>query len=95
MARTKAAASSSDPFTARPLPQGVGYRRPLQYRARKLVDGQRITKTFESSRFAREWLEETAVRVREMAEPAGAHPESCDLQVGPADHGKSGFERVS
>ncbi len=65
MARTKAADNTTDPATGRPLPAGVAYRGPAQYRARKLVDGQRITRTFETARNAREWLEETAVRVRE------------------------------
>ena len=65
MARTKAVENAADPATGRPLPSGVAYRGPAQYRARKLVDGSRVTKTFESCRLAREWLEETAVRARE------------------------------
>ena len=65
MARNKDKENKLDPATGRPLPQGVQYRGPLQYRSRKLVDGSRITKTFISSRLAREWLDETAVKVRE------------------------------
>lgn len=33
--------------------------------ARKLVNGQRIIKTFNTARLARAWLEETSVKVRE------------------------------
>jgi integrase len=65
MARTKSTENSLDPATGRPLPKGVAYRGPLQYRARKLVDGARITRTFDSARLAREWLEETSAKARE------------------------------
>ena len=36
----------------------------MQYRARKLVEGSRVTKTFDTARLARERLEETAAEVR-------------------------------
>jgi hypothetical protein len=45
MARTRRTAVI-DPATGKPLPNGVIYRGPLQYRARKLVNGHRVTKTF-------------------------------------------------
>jgi len=64
MARTKDAANAVDPATGRPLPQGVSCRGPHQYRARKLADGARVTRTFETARLAREWLEETSAAVR-------------------------------
>ena len=64
MSRTKTAENANDPATGRLLPQGVAYRGPRQYRAWKLVAGARVTKTFETARHAREWLEETAVAVR-------------------------------
>jgi hypothetical protein len=43
---------SIDPATRKPLPDGVTYRGPGQYRARKLVDGRRFTKTFTTARIA-------------------------------------------
>ena len=64
MARTKDAANAVDPATGRPLPQGVAYRGLHQYRARKLADDARVTRTFETARLAREWLEETSAAVR-------------------------------
>ncbi|NHN86888.1 tyrosine-type recombinase/integrase [Acetobacter musti] len=65
MARTKSAENANDPATGRPLPDGVSCRGPKQYRARKLVNGQRIVRTFDTARLARAWLEETSVKVRE------------------------------
>ncbi|WP_237468744.1 hypothetical protein [Gluconobacter sphaericus] len=65
MARIKSAENAKDPATGRPLPDGVSCRGPRQYRARKLVSGQRITRTFDTARLARAWLEETSVKVRE------------------------------
>lgn len=50
-----------DPETGKPLPDGVAYRGPKQYRARKLVDGARITKTFISARQASAWLKTVEV----------------------------------
>ncbi|HEV2549876.1 MAG TPA: site-specific integrase [Stellaceae bacterium] len=50
-----------DPDTGKPLPDGVTYRGPGQYRARKRVGGQRITKTFTAARFAVRWLTELQV----------------------------------
>jgi integrase len=64
MGRVRAAANAIDPATGRPLSPGVGYRGPGQYRARKLIDGKPTTKTFETDKLAREWLEETAAKVR-------------------------------
>jgi integrase len=55
MAR-KRSTSSLDPATGKPLPAGVVYRGPGQYRARKLVEGRRITKTFSTARGAERWL---------------------------------------
>lgn len=63
MARIKSAENAKDPATGRPLPDGVSCRGPRQYRARKLVSGQRITRTFDTARLARAWLEETSVKV--------------------------------
>jgi len=65
MARLKSEENLKDPATGKALPQGVLYRSPKQYRARKLVHGHRITRTFESARLARSWLEEASVKVRE------------------------------
>ena len=64
MARHKDEENSIDPAFGKPLPQGVQYRGPLQYRARKLVEGVRQTKTFDSARMAKQWLEDTSVAVR-------------------------------
>jgi integrase len=50
-----------DPATGKPVPEGVAYRGPAQYRARKLVDGQRFTKTFATARSAARWLAEVQV----------------------------------
>jgi integrase len=50
-----------DPATGKPLHDGVVYRGPAQYRARKLVDGQRFTKTFATGRSAARWLAEVQV----------------------------------
>ncbi|WP_291366389.1 hypothetical protein [Acetobacter sp. UBA5411] len=64
-ARTKSAENANHPATGRPLPNGVSCRDPKQYRARKLVNGQRIVRTFDTARLARAWLEEASVKVRE------------------------------
>ena len=64
MARTKSVEHAVDPATGRRLPAGVAYRGPFQYRARKLVIGVRVTKTFELAKAAGQWLEETSVAVR-------------------------------
>lgn len=53
--------SQLDPSTGLPLPDGVAYRGPAQYRARKLAQGQRITKTFTTARMAVRWLTEVQV----------------------------------
>jgi integrase len=50
-----------DPSTGRPLPDGVTFRGQFQYRARKLVNSQRVTKTFTSPRLASRWLSEIEV----------------------------------
>jgi hypothetical protein len=50
-----------DPATGKLLPDGVSYRAPGQYRARKLVDGRRFTKTFIKPALALRWLEEVKV----------------------------------
>jgi len=42
MARIKSAENANGPATERPLPDGVSCLGPKQYRARKLVDGQRL-----------------------------------------------------
>lgn len=61
MGRARTSEHSVDPATRRPLPAGVSYRGPLQYQARKLVDGRRATKTFETARDAADWLKATEV----------------------------------
>jgi hypothetical protein len=48
----------NDPAAGKPLPDGVTYRGPSQYRARKLVDGRRITKTFTRAALTVRWLGE-------------------------------------
>lgn len=50
-----------DPATGKPLPNGVSYRGQFQYRARKLVGGRRITKTFTKVALAVRWLSEVEV----------------------------------
>ncbi len=50
-----------DSATGKALPEGVAYRGPSQYRARKLVDGHRITKTFTKAGLAARWLNEIEV----------------------------------
>jgi integrase len=60
MARTRTL-PSLDPATGKPLPDGVLCRGPGQYRARKLVNGQRVTKTFATARLAARWLSEVQV----------------------------------
>jgi integrase len=65
MARLRAAENAKDPATGRPLSPGVNFTGPGQYRARKLVDGVRVMKTFESDKLAREWREETEAKIRE------------------------------
>jgi integrase len=64
MGRTKSTENALDPATGKPLSPGVGYRGPHQYRARKLVDGKSVAKTFESDKLAKEWREETEAKVR-------------------------------
>jgi integrase len=53
-----------DPATGKPLPDGVTYRGPLQYRARRLVNGRRTTKTFTKASSAVRWLAEIEVDYR-------------------------------
>ena len=64
MARITSTENRLDPATGRPLPAGVSCRGPGQYRARRLIDGSRVTRTFDTARQAREWLEDTGARVR-------------------------------
>ena len=59
MARTRSPENVKDPATGRSLTPGVEYRGPGQYRARKMIDGKRVKKTFESDKLAKDWLEET------------------------------------
>jgi integrase len=60
MARTRST-PAHDPETGKPLPDGVAFRGPGQYRARKLVNGSRVTKTFTTARLASRWLAEVEV----------------------------------
>jgi len=60
MARTRTS-EIFDPATGKPMPEGVAYRGPSRYRARKLVDGRRITKTFAKAALAARWLNEVEV----------------------------------
>ncbi len=55
MARTRKE-PAIDPATGKDLPDGIAYRGPKQYRARKLVKGARVTKTFETASLAVKWL---------------------------------------
>ncbi|MBB6255430.1 site-specific integrase [Nitrospirillum iridis] len=52
---------AADPVTGKPLASGVSYRGPGQYRARKMVDGRHITKTFPKAALAARWLAEVEV----------------------------------
>lgn len=58
MARLKSTENAKDPAAGRLLPDGVSCRGSKQYRARKIVNGQRIIRTFDTARFARAGLEE-------------------------------------
>jgi integrase len=50
-----------DSATGKLLPQGVAYRGPGQYWARKLINGRRVSKTFETARGAGDWLKSVEV----------------------------------
>ena len=50
-----------DPSTGKLLPQGVIYRGPGQYWARKLVNGRRVAKTLETARLAGDWIKSVEV----------------------------------
>jgi integrase len=50
-----------DPSTGKLLPQGVTYRGPGQYWARKLVNGRRVANTFENARLAGDWIKSVEV----------------------------------
>lgn len=52
MARTRNPENQIDPATGRPLPAGVAYRGPAQYRVRKMVNGKRLTETFDTAKLA-------------------------------------------
>jgi integrase len=65
VARTKSIENLKDPATGRSLSPGVEYRGPAQYRARKLIEGKRIRKTFETDKQAKEWLLETSAKVKD------------------------------
>lgn len=60
MVRTHAE-TQTDPATGKPMPAGIAYRGPAQYRARKLVEGRRVTKTFPKATLAARWLNEVEV----------------------------------
>ena len=55
MGRTRRA-SVVDPATGKSLPQGVSCRGPHQYLARKMVNGRRVVKTFETAKTASDWI---------------------------------------
>src|ERR1700722_16470447 len=57
-------APAADPSTGKPLPDGVQYRGPGQYRARKLVNAKRVAKTFDTARKASDWLKTVEVDTR-------------------------------
>jgi len=50
-----------DPSTGKSLPDGVQYRGPRQYYARKLVNGKRVSKTYDTARKASDWLKTVEV----------------------------------
>jgi hypothetical protein len=50
-----------DPSTGKLLPDGVWYRGPDQYLARKLVNGKRVAKTFDTAKRAESWLKHVEV----------------------------------
>lgn len=50
-----------DPSTGKLLPEGVWYRGKDQYLARKLVNGRRVAKTFETAKRATDWLKAVEV----------------------------------
>ncbi|MDB5395259.1 MAG: recombinase [Rhodospirillales bacterium] len=52
---------SIDPSSGLPLPAGVVYRGPSQYRARKLVNGRRVTQTFTTAKKVARWLAEVEI----------------------------------
>ena len=51
-----------DPATGKILPAGVQYRGECQYWARKLVNGKRVAKTFETAKNAGDWIKTVEVR---------------------------------
>ena len=53
-----------DPATGKPLPEGVQYRGPKQYWARKLVSGKRVAKTFDTAKEASSWRKAVEVDQR-------------------------------
>jgi len=55
---------ATDPSTGKLLPDGVQYRGPRQYRARKLVNGKRVAKTFDTAKKADQWLKAVEVDTR-------------------------------
>ena len=50
-----------NPSTGKSLPDSVQYRGPRQYYARKLVNGKRVSKTFDTARKAGDWLKTVEV----------------------------------
>jgi hypothetical protein len=52
---------ATDPATGKLLPQGVVYRGPGQYLARKLVNGRRVANTFATARAAADWRKSVEV----------------------------------
>jgi len=50
-----------DPATGKALPDGVSYRGPGQYLARKLVNDRRVVKTLESAKKASDWIKAVEV----------------------------------
>jgi hypothetical protein len=52
---------AADPATGKPLPQGVTYRGPRQYFARKLVNDRRVAKTFDTAKKAGDWIKTVEV----------------------------------
>ena len=64
MARKRNPDNQLDPATGRPLPAGVTYRGPAQYRVRKMVNGKRLTETFETAKLAAARLQAVEVDLR-------------------------------
>lgn len=81
VARTKSIENLKDPATGRSLSPGVEYRGLAEYRARKLIEGKRIRKTFETDKQAKEWLLDRKPKPQDLVFGVGSH-NSLKVRIG-------------